>query len=80
MGRKKGGRERVEDSKVPLTEKRIYKRLALGDFELYDTVEGPDTLDLGLAFHPTFLFQKKKTMTLWQLVNTVFRAKGQEVS
>lgn len=63
-----GEKQRVqtEDRKVYLFKKRIYKRLDLGEFELYDSVEGPHT-HLRLSFHPTiilffFFFQKKNIL------------------
>lgn len=33
-----------------------------------------------LSFHPSTIFFLQKKKTFWQLVNTIFRAKGQEVS
>lgn len=41
---------------------RIYKRLDLGEFELYDSVEGPHTLHQRLSVNPTiiFFFAKEK--------------------
>lgn len=69
-------KDRKVHEKMHLIKGQIYKRLDLGEFELYESVEAPHTTLLLLLL----FFQKHKAVIFWQLVNTVFGAKGQDVS